>query len=91
MLRLPRDKGAARLYRLPGLEPSAWRQTDKLPALASVVGADLEQGLVYALDDKQNLLGLDLESRRVRPFLPQVRQAALGPTERSTPWTPAPP
>src|SRR5687768_15458258 len=64
VLRLPRDKGAARLYRLPALEPSAWKQSDKLPALATVVGADLEQRLVYALDDKQNLVGLDLDSRR---------------------------
>lgn len=79
VLRLPRDKGSARLYRLPALEPSAWRQTDKLPALASVVGPDLEQRVVYLLDDKQNLLGLDLESRRVRTFLPKVRQAAVGP------------
>ncbi|HET8625407.1 MAG TPA: hypothetical protein VFM14_17740, partial [Gemmatimonadales bacterium] len=79
VLRLPRDKGSARLYRLPSLEPSAWRQTDKLPVLATVVGADLEQRLVYGLDDKQNLFGLDLESRRVRSFLPRVRYAAVGP------------
>ncbi|MGH7630993.1 MAG: SPOR domain-containing protein [Gemmatimonadales bacterium] len=79
MLRLPRDKGAARLYRVPGLELSAWKQTDKLPALAAVVGADLEQRLVYALDDKENLVGLDLESRRVRPFLSRVRYATVGP------------
>ncbi len=79
VLRLPRDKGTARLYRLPSLEPSAWKQADKLPALAAVVGADLEERLVYALDDKQNLVGLDLESRRVRPFLPKVRHAAVGP------------
>ncbi len=79
VLRLPRDKGAAQLYRLPALEPSAWKQTDKLPALGTVVGADLEQRLVYALDDKRNLVGLDLESRRVRPFLSKVRHAAIGP------------
>jgi hypothetical protein len=79
VLRLPRDKGAARLYRIPNLEPSAWKQTDKLPALATVVGADLEQRLVYALDDRQNLVGLDLESRRVRSLLPKIRYAAVGP------------
>ncbi len=79
VLRLPRDKGAARLYRVPGLELSVWKQADKLPALATVVGADLEQRLVYALDDKENLVGLDLESRRVRPFLSRVRHAAVGP------------
>ena len=79
VLRLPRDKGSARLYRLPALEPSAWKQADKLPALADVVGPDLEQRVVYLLDDKQNLVGLDLESRRVRTFLPRVRQAAVGP------------
>jgi hypothetical protein len=79
VLRLPRDKGAARLYRLPALDPSAWKQIDKLPALATLVGADLEQRLVYALDDKQTLVGLDLDSRRVRSLLPKVRHAAVGP------------
>ncbi|HEU5171287.1 MAG TPA: SPOR domain-containing protein [Gemmatimonadales bacterium] len=79
VLRLPRDRGAARLYRLPALEPSAWKQVDKLPALSELVGADLEQRIVYALDDKHNLVGLDLESHRVRPFLTNVRDAAIGP------------
>jgi hypothetical protein len=79
VLRIPRDGGFARLYRVPGLTESSWKAAEKLPALKRVVGGDLEQRLVFAVDAKNNLVGLDLESRRVRTFLPQVRHAAIGP------------
>jgi hypothetical protein len=52
---------------------------DKLPPVQQVVGADAEQGVVFALDGKRNLITLDLETRRVRPYLEQVRAATLGP------------
>lgn len=79
VLRVPRDGGLARLYRIPALTESSWKASDKLPALKHLVGGDLEQRLVFGLDAKNNLIGLDLESRRVRIFLPQVRHAAIGP------------
>ncbi|HEU4648479.1 MAG TPA: SPOR domain-containing protein [Gemmatimonadales bacterium] len=79
VLRVPQNGGLARLYRIPGLTESSWKASDKLPALKRLVGGDLEQRLVFGLDAKNNLIGLDLESRRVRIFLPQVRQAAIGP------------
>ena len=44
-----------------------------------LVGTDLEQGAVYALDAKNNLIGLDLDSRRTRSVLSQVREATVGP------------
>ncbi len=79
VLRLPAGGGQARLYRVPSLAESAWREADKLPAVKRLVGTDLEQGAVYALDAKNNLIGLDLESRRTRSVLSQVREATVGP------------
>jgi len=78
-VRLPRDGGEARLYRIPSLEPSSWSTKEALPALERTVGGDPDQGLVYALDRKQNVVGVDLETRRVRPYVEQVRYAAVGP------------
>jgi hypothetical protein len=78
-VRLPRDGGQARLYRIPSLEPSSWSTDEQLPALERAVGGDPDQGLVYALDRKENVVGVDLETRRVRPYMEQVRYAAVGP------------
>jgi hypothetical protein len=79
VLRVPRGGGQARLYRVPTLEPSVWKLDDKLPPLERVLGADPEQGLVFLLDKKRNVVALDLETRRIRPSLEQVRQATVGP------------
>ncbi len=79
VLRIASKGGVARLYRVPSLEPSEWKAEDKLPAVDRVIGADPEQGLVFTLDGKRNLVTLDLETRRVRTYLEQVRSAALGP------------
>ena len=79
VLRFPNDGGVARLYRVPSLEPSSWKAEDKLPAIDRVVGADPEQGLVFSLDKSRNLITLDLQTRRVRTYLDQVRTATMGP------------
>jgi hypothetical protein len=78
-LRIPSGGGTARLYRVPTLEPSSWTTEDKLPPIERPIGADPEQGLVYVLDGKQNVVALDLETRRVRTSLEQIRYAAVGP------------
>ena len=79
VLRLPVAAGQARLYRVPALTESAWKEADKLPATKRLVGTDLEQGAVYLIDAKNNLIGLDLNSRRTRSVLGQVREATVGP------------
>ncbi len=76
---MPAGGGVARLYRLPSLDPSSWVIEDKLPRVERPIGADAEQGLVYVLDGKQNVVALDLETRRVRTSLEQIRYAAVGP------------
>jgi len=79
VLRFSADGGAARLYRVPSLEPSSWKAEDNMPPVDRIVGADPEQGLVFALDRKRNLVTLDLETRRVRTYLEGVRAATIGP------------
>jgi hypothetical protein len=78
-LRIPRDGGLARLYRVPTLDSAAWIPAEKLPPLDRVVGAAPEQGLVFSLDRKNNIVALDLDTRRVRTFLENVRYATVGP------------
>ena len=48
VLRIPREGGVARLYRVPALDSAAWKLADKLPPLERPIGADAEQGLVFA-------------------------------------------
>jgi SPOR domain len=79
LLRIPREGGTPKLYRVPALQPSSWKAEDTLPPLERTVGADAEQGVVFLLDQKRNVVALDLETRRVRPSLEQVRRATLGP------------
>lgn len=79
VLRIPRAGGIARLYRVPSLDSAAWKPVDGLPPIDHPIGADPEQGLVFVLDKKNNVVALDLETRRVRTYLENVRYATLGP------------
>jgi SPOR domain len=79
VLRIPREGGLARLYRIPALDSAAWKLTERLPPVDHPIGADAEQGLVFVLDRKNNVVAVDLDSRRVRTFLENVRYATLGP------------
>jgi hypothetical protein len=79
LLRIPREGGLPRLYRTPVLDSAPWKPTEKLPPVDRVIGADSEQGLAFLLDRKNSVVALDLDTRRVRTFLENVRHATLGP------------
>jgi sporulation related protein len=79
VMRIPREGGFARLYRVPGLDSAAWKPAEKLPPVERPIGADPEQGLVFVLDRKNNVVAVDLDTRRVRTFLENIRYATLGP------------
>jgi len=64
---------------VPALDSAAWKPVDKLPAVERPLGADPEQGLVFVLDRKNNVVALDLDTRRVRTYLENIRYATLGP------------
>jgi hypothetical protein len=78
-MRIPREGGLARLYRVPALDSAPWIPAEKLPPVQQTIGADPEQGLVFLLDRKNNVVAVDLDTRRVRTFLENVRHATLGP------------
>ncbi|HMV31526.1 MAG: SPOR domain-containing protein [Gemmatimonadales bacterium] len=80
LLRLPAEGGPAALYHVPGLEPWDWRLSTPMPALRRMVGADLDQELVYALTARNEVIALDLQTARPRPVLAQsVREVTIGP------------
>jgi sporulation related protein len=79
VMRIPREGGMARLYQVPTLDSAAWKPAEKLPPVERAIGADPEQGLVFVLDRKSNVVAIDLDTRRVRPMLENVRYATLGP------------
>jgi hypothetical protein len=78
-MRIPREGGLARLYRIPTLDSAAWKPAERLPPVERLIGADPEQGLVFVFDRKNNVLAVDLDTRRVRTFLENMRYATLGP------------
>ncbi|HEX3926356.1 MAG TPA: SPOR domain-containing protein [Gemmatimonadales bacterium] len=76
LLRLPADGGAAVLLRPDRLTHRGWEIPDGLPAISAALGADLEDGVVYAVDDHRKLVAVDLRTHRVRTYPNQVRELA---------------
>ncbi len=80
LLRLSAAGGTAELYHLPRLDRWGWQSSAPLPGLRRPIGADLDQGLVYALDLKNDIVALDLQTARPRPqLLTNVRDVTVGP------------
>jgi hypothetical protein len=80
LLRLPAAGGTAELFHLPRLERWGWKSSAPLPPLRRPVGVDLDQGLVYALGVKNDIVALDLQTARPRPqLLTNVRDVTVGP------------
>lgn len=79
LLRLPAQGGFPQLYLPPGLTEADWKAQTKLPPIRHVIGADLDERLVYSLDASGQIQVLDLETGRVRALLPGVRDAVMGP------------
>ena len=80
LLRLSAAGGPAALYHLPELEPWDWQSSTPLPPLRRVIGAALDQELVYAQSARDEIIALDLQTARPRPPLVQsVRDVAIGP------------
>jgi hypothetical protein len=50
-----------------------------LPAISQAIGVNLDERLVWALDSRGGLVGIDLETRGVRKSLSGIRVGAVGP------------
>ncbi len=80
LLRLPSEGGTPTLYVPRALTEIPWpRAPEPLPALRKPVGADLDQRLVFALDRGKEIVGLDLETGKVRTFVTDAVDAFVGP------------
>ncbi len=74
LLRLPHDGGSAHLYRADSLTPLAWQIRGSLPPITRGLGTDLDDRMVYAVNDDGEVIGIDLIARRERPYLTDVRR-----------------
>jgi hypothetical protein len=80
LLRLPANGGIAQIYRDPSLAESGWKSQGALSPVRRVLGADLDQNVVYAFGAKNEVMTLDLQTGKVRQnLLGKVRDAAIGP------------
>ena len=79
LLRWPLNGGNPALYRLPTLQTALWEARGTSPALKRLIGADVDLAQAYALDAKDGVVAIDLESGRTRPFLTKVLAAESGP------------
>jgi len=79
LLRLPAAGGLPQLYLPPALTEADWKAQGKIPAIRHLVGTDLDERLVYALDATGQIQVLDFETGRVRALLPGTRDAVMGP------------
>ncbi len=79
VLRLPSAGGTVIGYLPDSLKPAGWESAPGIPPVARPLGFDLDQRLVYFLDTRQRLVGLDLEAGVSRVYLTGVRLAQVGP------------
>lgn len=79
LLRFPRDGGVVEAYDPDSLGEANWTSSKPVPPVRKVLGANLDERLAWAVDSKNNLIVIDLESRGVREQLKGVTFAAMGP------------
>jgi hypothetical protein len=79
LIRVPADGGSPTLHRAADLAAIPWTDAPSLPAVAEVIGAVGDDRIVYLLNRKQELLGLDVESGRLREIAGGIAMAAAAP------------
>ncbi len=79
LLRLPQEGGYATVWSPDSLRALEWRSDAPIPPIEAILGADLDDQIVYLHEGDGDVAGLDLESGTVRPLLPQARVPTAGP------------
>ena len=79
LLRFPREGGVVEAYDPDSLGLASWTTSKPVPPVRKVLGTNLDERLAWAVDAKNNLIVIDLESRGVREQLKGVTFAAMGP------------
>lgn len=78
LLRFPSAGGPVQSYRPDSLAAAGWT-TYPVPPIRRVLGADLDERLLWALDARDSLLAIDLETRTARRRLGHVVEGTVGP------------
>ncbi|MGQ0701713.1 MAG: SPOR domain-containing protein [Gemmatimonadales bacterium] len=78
LLRFPSEGGPVQAYYADSLGPAAWTSFP-VPPTRLVLGADLDQRLLWAIDTEDSLVSIDLETRAVRKRLARVVTGTVGP------------
>ena len=71
--------GLLQTYHPDSLGKPTWTSQGALPPIRDVLGADLDERIIWAVDTQGNLVGVDLESRAVRKQSAGVQDGVLGP------------
>jgi len=79
LLRFPRAGGPVQAYHPDSLSAPYWVTTGKVPAIRRLLGADLDERIAWAVDTRDTLIAVDLESRAVRRQLADATAGVVGP------------
>jgi cell division septation protein DedD len=79
LFRFPRGGGRVQAYHPDSLTLTHWSSQQPIPAVRRILGADIDERILWALDAQGNLFSVDLESGGVRTVLPGVTAGVLGP------------
>lgn len=79
ILRLPAEGGTILGYTPDSLNTLDWQSGRGIPPLRAVLGYDLDGRIVWAVDARDRLVGIDLEAGQARAYIDGVRQATVGP------------
>lgn len=72
LLRLPADGGTAMLYRADSLLPLEWRVPRNVPPISRALGTDIDDEMVYAVDRRDDVVGIDLKAQQARTYLTEA-------------------
>lgn len=79
LLRFPRAGGPVKAYHPDSLGDPNWTSQTAVPAIHRVFGVDLDERIAWALDMRDSLVSVDLQSRSVRKSLGGASTGAVGP------------
>ncbi len=80
VIRVPRKGGTVEAYDAANLAEPIWTSRSPLSKIRDVLGVNLEARLLIAVDTTKALVGVDLESRGIRPIATGVEEAVMVPS-----------
>jgi hypothetical protein len=79
LLRFPRTGGSVQAYHPDSLGDPYWVTVGRVPAIRRLLGPDLDERIAWAVDSRDTLIAIDLESRAVRRQLANASAGVVGP------------